>query len=231
MTGAARPPAGLELLDDPAADPVTVRTSLRNIARANRWFGGRWAFRNALDRMLGSPPAGSTITLLDVGTGAGDLPRMAEAWAGRRGCRLISVGLEPHPVAARMARENGLRVLRGSGCLLPLRSRSVDVVLVSQVAHHLEPAALTAMLRECDRVARQAVIVSDLRRSALAQVAFWVGSRLLRFDPATRSDGLLSIRRGFSAGELRSSLRSADLAGRVWRRPGFRLVAAWRPAH
>ncbi len=107
----------------------------------------------------------------------------------------------------------------------------MDVVLVSQVAHHLEPAALIALLRECDRVARQAVIVSDLRRSALAQLAFRVGARLLRFDPATRSDGLLSIRRGFSAGELRNSLRVADLRGRVWRSPGFRLVAAWRPGH
>jgi len=229
MTGVARPPAGLELLDDPAADPATVRTSLRNIARANRWFGGRWAFRNALNRMLGTPPAGSTITFLDVGTGAGDLPRTAEAWAEQRGCRLTAVGIEPHPVAARLAREGGLPVLRATGCHLPLRSASVDVVLVSQVAHHLEPAALITLLRECDRVARRAVIVSDLRRSALAQLAFWVGARLLGFDPATRTDGLLSIRRGFLPGEMRSSLRGADLRGRVWRSPGFRLVAAWRP--
>lgn len=231
MNGVIRPPAGLELLDDRAADPATVRTSLSNIARANRWFGGRWALRNALDRMLGSPAAGSTITLLDVGTGAGDLPGVAERWAASRGCRLSAFGIEPHPVAARLARENGLCVVSASGAVLPLRSRSVDVVLVSQVAHHLEAGELTGLLRECDRVARVAVIVSDLRRSMLAQIAFWFGSRLLRFDPATRCDGLLSIRRGFTRGELEGSLRSAALRGRVWRRPGFRLVAAWHPGH
>jgi hypothetical protein len=106
----------------------------------------------------------------------------------------------------------------------------VDVVLVSQVAHHLEPGALSALLRECDRVARRAVIISDLRRSALALVAFWIGSRLLRFDQATKCDGLRSIRRGFSPAELEESLRGAGLTGRVWRRPGFRLIAAWWPA-
>jgi 2-polyprenyl-3-methyl-5-hydroxy-6-metoxy-1,4-benzoquinol methylase len=230
VTGAVRPPAGLELLDDPAADPATVRTSLGNIARANRWFGGRWAFRNALDRMLGSPQGGSTISLLDVGTGAGDLPRTAEDWARRHDCRLSALGIEPHPVAARLARESGLPVLRASGTRLPLRSGSVDVVLVSQVAHHLEPEALTALLRECDRVARRAVIVSDLRRSPLAMAAFWVGARLLRFDGATRSDGLLSIRRGFTPRELEGSLHRAGVTGRVWRQPCFRLLAAWRPA-
>jgi len=229
VTGAARPPAGLELLDDPAADPATVRTSLGNIARANRWFGGRWAFRNALDTMLGSPLAGSTISLLDVGTGAGDLPRVAERWAERRGCRLAAIGVEPHPVAARMALDLGLPVLRASGAGLPLRSRSVDVVLVSQVAHHLEPEALTTLLCECDRVARRAVIISDLRRSRLALAAFWVGARLLRFDHATRTDGLLSIRRGFHSRELEEALRRAGVVGRVWRRPCFRLLAAWRP--
>ena len=44
----------------------------------------------------------------------------------------------------------------------------------------------------------------------------------------TRTDGLTSIRRGYSAGELRELLRSAGVRGRVSRRPGYRLVATWR---
>ena len=97
------------------------------------------------------------------------------------------------------------------------------------MAHHLEPAALERMLRESDRVARRAVIVADLRRSTLAQAGFWIGSHLLGFDAATRIDGVRSVQRGFSPAELRGALSSAGVAGRVWRRPMFRLVAAWRP--
>jgi hypothetical protein len=41
-------PLGVELLDDPAADPDTVVLSLRNVARANRWFGGAAAVCHGL---------------------------------------------------------------------------------------------------------------------------------------------------------------------------------------
>ncbi|MBA3554213.1 MAG: hypothetical protein H0W29_05595, partial [Gemmatimonadales bacterium] len=40
---------------------------------------------------------------------------------------------------------------------------------------------------------------------------------------------LTSIRRGYTAGELRSLLEAAGIVGRVSRRPGYRLVATWRP--
>ena len=58
-------PIGAELLDDPAADPATVAASLRDIARANRWFGGAAAVRRGLDRALGDVPRGATVTLVD----------------------------------------------------------------------------------------------------------------------------------------------------------------------
>ena len=74
MTGLATTPLGVELLDDPAADPATVRSSLGDIARSNRWLGGRAAVRFGLDRLLKKLPHERRLTLLDVGTGAGDLP-------------------------------------------------------------------------------------------------------------------------------------------------------------
>ena len=85
---------GAELLDDPAADPATVRASLRHIARANRWFGGRAAALWGLGRALHGVPRGTRLSLLDIGTGAGDLPRAAAAWARRRGWHLDVCGLE-----------------------------------------------------------------------------------------------------------------------------------------
>jgi ubiquinone/menaquinone biosynthesis C-methylase UbiE len=230
MTSQPRPPAGDELLDDLAADPAKVALSLRNIARSNRWFGGRWAVSDALASVLHGRAPGTSLSLLDVGTGLGDLPRAAVAWGRRHGFEVRPVGLERHPAAARLAAASGLPTLLGCGAALPLRPRSVDLVMVSQVAHHLEPAALDGLLRECDRVARLAVIVTDLRRSRVAEIAFRIGSRLLGFDPATRSDGVRSIRRGFSAPELHQALAQAGIRGRVWHQPMFRLVAAWQPA-
>jgi hypothetical protein len=221
-------PLGAELLDDPLAAAPAVRESLGNIARANRWLGGAAALRYALRRAI-PRIRGASFSLLDVGTGAGDLPRMAAAWAARRGIRLRTLGLELSPVAAGLARRNGVLAVVGDGGMLPLRDRSVDFLLLSQVAHHFTPEAIVRLFRESARVARRAVIVSDLRRSPLARLGFAVAARALRFDPWTLQDGQTSVRRGFTAAGLERLLAAAGLSAPVVRRPGSRLVAVVPP--
>jgi SAM-dependent methyltransferase len=222
-------PIGTELLDDPAADPATVALSLRNIARANRWFGGSAAVRYGLQRVLRDVPPGQTLTLLDLGTGLGDLPRMAVDWGARRGIHIIPLGLELNRAAARLARAREVAVVVGCAGTPPVKEKSVDLVLVSQVAHHLSAPSVVRLLRICDRVARCGVIVSDLRRHVLAAPSFWCGGRLLGFDPVTLSDGVTSIRRGFSRLSLADLMARAGLQGEVSYRPGFRVVATWLP--
>jgi ubiquinone/menaquinone biosynthesis C-methylase UbiE len=224
------PAPGIELLDDPAAEPARVCESLRNIARANFWFGGAAAVRFGLRRaFLPGEPVAEPVTFLDVGTGMGDLPRMAVSWARTRGITLQPMGLERHFAAARLAHQGGLATLVGDGGALPIRDRGVDLVLLSQVAHHFSPDAIVRLVRECSRVARRAVILADLRRSALAAVGFRVAGHALRFDPETMRDGVTSLRRGFSLASLRELLARAGVTARVSRRPGARLVAVWRP--
>ncbi len=220
---------GVELLDDPSGPPAAVETSLHNIARANRWFGGTAAVCWGLGRTLRDAPPGTRLTLLDVGSGLGDVPQAAAAWAARRGIRLVPVGLERHPVAARLAAARGLPTVIGCASAPPVSDKSVDIVSVCMVAHHFEPDSVVELLRTCDRLARRAVILADLRRAALAAAAFRCGARLFRFDAVTRGDGVTSIRRGFTPGELTALLARAGVAASVARRPGWRLVATWTP--
>jgi SAM-dependent methyltransferase len=222
---------GSELLDNPAADPSTVAESLRNIGRANRWFGGASAVRFGLRRALGGLPAGQRLVLLDLGTGLGDLPHMAARWGARRGLSIIPLGLELNRVAAGLARDRGVATAVGCAGTPPLCDKSVDVVLVSQVAHHLSPDSVVRLFRTCDRLARRAVIVADLQRHALAASSFWFGGRLLGFDAVTLSDGVTSIRRGFSRSELLDVMEQAGIRGEVAYRPGFRVVATWHPGN
>jgi hypothetical protein len=97
------------------------------------------------------------------------------------------------------------------------------------VVHHLSDESAVRLFRECDRLARHAVVVADLRRGRLGPLAFWVGARALRFDPVTVADGMTSIRRGYTRGELRGLLERAGIRATVESRPGYRLVATWRP--
>lgn len=231
MPGLAVSPLGVELLDDPRADPAVVRDSLRHIARANRWFGGSAAVRWGLARILTGVPRGTRLTLLDLGTGMGDLPLAAAHWALQRGITIVPLGLERSPVAAALARSAGVPTIIADAGAPPLGPQSVDVVLLSQVAHHFDSESVISLFRTADKLARHAVIVADLRRSSTAEGAFAVGSRLFGFDPITRADGCTSIRRGYTCTELADLLRRAGVRAEVRRRPGWRLVGVWRPSH
>lgn len=226
MSPLALSPTGTELLDDLAADPAAVARSLANIARANRWFGGLAAVRHGLSRLLRA--RAGPVTLLDVGTGLGDVPAMARRWAQARGVTLRVIGLERHPVAAQLAAGTGLPIVRSCGGELPFRDRGVDIVVISQVAHHFAPASCVRLFGEASRVARLGVVVADLRRSRTAAVGFWLGSRVLGFDPVTRVDGITSLRRGFTRLELAGLIAQAGAEAQVESRPGARLVATWR---
>ena len=229
MAGLSITSIGEELLDDPRADPAAVTESLRNIARANRWFGGAAAVRFGLRRTLGEMHPGSTLSLLDLGTGLGDLPLAAVRWCAGRGIRLLPFGIELNRIAADLARGTGVPTAVACAGAPPVRDKSVDVVLVSQVAHHLTAASVVRLLRNCDRVARRAVIIADLRRHRLGPAAFWCGARLLGFDGITVADGMTSLRRGFSRREMLRLMEQAGVGGQVHQRPGFRLIATWVP--
>jgi 2-polyprenyl-3-methyl-5-hydroxy-6-metoxy-1,4-benzoquinol methylase len=228
MATLALSPIGHELLDDPGADPAIVTESFRNLARSNWWFGGAAAVHFGLGQLVSRGTRGTALTLLDLGTGVGDLPRSAAAWAARRGVRLSGIGFERSRVAAALARQGGLPSVVGCAGALPFRARSADIVMMSQLIHHLSRDAAVEVIRSAHRIARVGVVLADLRRSAVAAFGFRIGSGLLRFDPITRADGVTSVRRGYLPHELSAILHDAGVTTAVHTRPGFRLVAAWR---
>jgi len=219
---------GVEVLDDPAADPALVRAELTDLILLNRWFGGTRAVIGALRPLLPAP--GGSCTLLDVGTGSGDIPRAVARAARRRGVTVTAMGLDRSLLAARVAVTAGLPTVVSDGGSLPLASRSVDFVIASQVLHHLEPEVATRWIGELDRVARRAVVIADLRRAWTAMAAMWLVSFPLGLHQATRRDAVLSLRRGYTVAELEALLHAADVSTSVYRAPIARLVAVWEPS-
>jgi SAM-dependent methyltransferase len=220
--------ASVELLDDPAADDATVVACLGDVARINRLFGGARAALARLDALLRAERPGTPRTLLDVGTGIGDLPAAATRLAGHRGIVLRPLGVERHGAAAREAwRRHGIATCVADGFRLPLADRSVDYVLCSQLLHHFGADAAVRLLVELDRVARRAVVIADLRRSVLAAASLFLVSFPLRFHPTTRRDGVISVFRGFTVAELGALCRAAGVDADIRRHAGFRVSAAW----
>jgi len=227
---------GSEILDDPSQNVTLAVRSLHDIALSNRLFGGQRAVLRELAPLLrahrnahGAHGVNAPYTLLDVGTGLGDIPFAASAFAARLGVTLRTIGLELDPALAAAAASQCSVALSGDAMRLPFADGSIDVITLSQVLHHFESPAADALLRECSRVARVAVIVHDLRRSWFAVGGLWSVSFLLGFHAVSRNDGVVSILRGFTVHELRALVkRATGCAATVRRALGWRITATWR---
>ncbi len=221
---------GTEILDDPEADPTLSLRSLHDVAKANTLFGGRHAVVSEAKSVLGTMTRGSACTLLDVGTGIGDIPATVIRAGASRGITVTAIGLELSVNIARAAAARGMHGVAADALRLPFASQSIDIVTCSQVLHHFDGEPAAQLLREMTRVARRAVIVGDLRRSWLAVAGLWSSSFLLGFHPVSRHDGIVSILRGYTVEELRQLVQSSTGCTPYTRGGlGFRVVARWAP--
>jgi len=222
-------PIGVEALDSPTFDAALTRITLADITRSNTLFGGRAAVAYGVERLLRDKAVSRAVSVLDVGAGSGDV--LAYLMRRCRGVPIEPIAADWHREAVKLCSTRGLPAIACDARRLPLADGAVDIVVASQLLHHFNRPAAQRLVHELDRVARLGVVVSDLQRARTAELWFQIGSRLLGFHEVSRHDGVVSLRRGFTRGELDALLRGAGMAATVCRRPGYRLVAYWRAGH
>jgi SAM-dependent methyltransferase len=225
-----------ELMDRLDAPPAELIRSLIDIARLNR-IGATKTIQRHIAPFLARQRAGETLRILDVGTGAADIPLALARWARRRGHRVRIVALEVHPTILRHAARvvDGtpeVQLVAGNALEAPIRPGSVDVTLCSLVLHHLPEEAVIGLFRQLADLARLGFVVSDFRRGRLAWAAVWLATHAVSRNPMTRHDGPLSVRRAYTPEELVRLARRAGLPDIRWHRAfAFRQVGVWiRPA-
>lgn len=201
---------------------------MRDVERANNLFGGTRAAIAELMPALRSLEG--RATLLDVGTGRGDIPWAAQREAKSMDIDLRTIGIDNSlPLLSDPLCKSQL-VIKGDALTLPFRTGSIDIVLASQILHHFPEAQAVSFIRELNRVARMRVVISDLRRSLIAAAGLWLGSFPLGFHPVSRHDGVVSVMRGFLSFELADIVdKSIGVRPIVKRRLGFRLTTSWKP--
>jgi len=212
-------------MDLPDCDPVRLDRTYRQFAAVNTLFSGwRRLYRTEIRPLL-SP--GTATTLLDVGSGGGDLPVALARWATRDNARLDITGIDPdsraHRFAASRASVPGVRFREAGTKDLVREGQRFDIVLSNHVLHHLQPSELQDFLAETATLGRT-VLHNDLRRSPAAYALFAVAALPFR-GSFIRADGLTSIRRSYTPAEL------AAVAPAGWQtRPGpafHQLLVRW----
>lgn len=203
-----------ELLDGPLDHPADLAANLRDLTRLNRLTGGADLSLRAVRELL---PEGGTI--LDIGTGAADIPVQLLADARRRGTPLVLTATDSRQevldaaVAVRpgLERVAGFTLSLADGRRLKWPDGAFDVGHASMVTHHLEPDEVVAFLAELRRVSRHGIVVNDLARSRHAWLGAWLITHTLAASRYTRNDGPLSVRRAYTRSEMDALLRRANL--------------------
>lgn len=207
-----------EWLDAPGHSRETLAGNFRDIAFLNRWFGG-W---NLTDKCLqpflpNTRPV--TVTLLDLASGAADVPlALARRWQNR-GVNLKITALDIDPAIVELATEAARRenvsdfeAIAADAFAYPFaEGPTFDFVTCSLAFHHFSPEMCVEMLRLMARLTGRAFVVNDLRRSWFG----WAGSKLLTWlvarHPFTRHDGPLSVLRSYTIAEMEALVRAAAL--------------------
>ncbi|TCD05244.1 methyltransferase domain-containing protein [Erythrobacteraceae bacterium CFH 75059] len=213
-----------ELMDDPDLPAETYEAVLADLARVNR---ATWAYRPTLQFLKRAVGRRRAFSVLDVGFGQGDMLRRIAAFARARGqaVRLVGVDLNRNSIAAaRAATPLHTAIDFRHGDYADLAGEGWDCIISSLVAHHMNPAQLSAFLRFMDAEAQAGWFVNDLHRHNFAYRAYPWLARLLRVHPIVRHDGHVSIARAFRRSDWAAQLDTAGVAGaRVRRIFPFRL--------
>lgn len=200
--------AQAEYFDLPSRPESETLAAFRDLDRLNRAFLFERPFAEILPHWLGEARC-RRLEILDVGAGTGLLGRKLSAWAEQRGWNWQFTNLDFNPLALKLG---GVpRAVAGSALRLPFKERSFDLILASQMTHHLTDEDVVLHLREAWRVTRDALLLCDLHRNAGLYAMLWLSMPWLRIGQRVREDALISVKRGFRLGEWRELARRAGL--------------------
>lgn len=209
-------------LEQPVSPELEL--DLRNLSTLNRLFGSHSLTLRFMKRWL---TPGRCWRILDLATGAGDIPRLIARYARNQNLDVqidaVDAQASTLEVAARGTPENiqfhqaDIREFGGSD--------QWDIVLCSLALHHFSREDAIAILKRARALAGGHVLVSDLRRSALGTLGVDLLTSVWMTNAMTRNDARLSTRRAFSFTELRDLASDAG-----WRQYGHARFFCFRQA-
>lgn len=221
-----------ELMDDPDLEEEEHLAALEGLSRLNRLSRSArlfWRPLAGLAQRLGH----RTLRVLDVASGAGDIPLTLWRRARRSGLELEIHGVDFSPRAVEWARRNAWQ----AGAPLQFHTLNVledefpssyDALISSLFLHHLSDGQVVTVLHKMAQAARHLVLIHDLRRSPDAVWLAWGASRLFTRSHVVAVDAPRSVRAAFTREELEALANAAGLLGAaVTRRWPYRLLLSW----
>jgi len=192
-----------ELLDQDLGAPQEIAASINDLRHINDWFGGTRT-SIALLRKVARQIGRNRLSLLDIGSGGGDVTFTAKEHLARSGINLDVLLLDRRHAHLP---SNGRAAVAADALEIPFGDCSFDIVGSTLLAHHFNPLSLQRLCGESLRVARHVVVINDLIRSPIHLALVYLGLPLFR-SSITWHDAPASVRAAYTVDEMKSLLFS-----------------------
>ncbi|MEA3210443.1 MAG: hypothetical protein QOE70_3500 [Chthoniobacter sp.] len=192
-----------ELMDRPQPVSAELEADLLNLVSLNRRFGSHRLMRRFLGQWL---RPGRTYRVLDLATGAGDIPRVMADWARARDIALRIDAVDANQSTLEIARKHSggypeIQFVRGN--VLNFQTKETyDLVTCSLALHHFGEDDAIRLLRGSRELSHRFVLVSDLERSLATLAGVYALTAAIYREPMTQADARMSARRAFSFAEF-----------------------------
>ena len=214
-------------MDDPECNPEKLRNTYAQFSAVNTLVSGWGKVYGRFIRPLAA--ARNHTHLLDVGSGGGDLPRKVAKWAARDGVNLSITAIDPDERATAYAKSQphpeNVTFRRASTGDLLRAGETFDLVTSNHLLHHLSREEVETICCETAQLSEGLVVHKDLERADLAYAGFAALAVPFFHRSFIAHDGLISVRRSFTKGELQEVAQNSEMQGwRVERTIPFHLL-------
>ncbi|WEK55922.1 MAG: methyltransferase domain-containing protein [Candidatus Cohnella colombiensis] len=210
-------------MDDFVVGGEPLRHALRQLRTLNRIFGASGPVLYGVKRLWKQSGTPGSLSILDVGSGSGDINRHLLKWADKQGVQLkvtlVDVTDEARAEAESLFRDDP-RVEFVKQDLFFLGNLQVDVVTASQFIHHFPPERLPSIIMQMLTHSRIGVVINDINRHWIAWIAVWMTTRLMSRNRYIRHDGPLSVAKGFRRADFHKISNKLGITN---------MICSWRP--
>jgi len=216
-----------EIMDDPDCDRDGLFRTYQTFGRMNRLLSG-WEsiYKNKIRPLLNH--SSTQITLLDIGTGGGDIPSHLSELAKKDGFSIQITAIDPDERAIEFAKSENtsgnIDFLCARSDELVKEGKQYDFVISNHLIHHLEGREILNLCSDAEKLCRYRVLFNDIERGDLGYVFFSLASPQFFRNTFIPTDGPLSIRRSFTKSELQELLPPGWKVKRLF---PYRLIATY----
>jgi len=173
------------------------------------------------------------LRILDIATGAGDLPRALKKKAKKAKIEIKIDGCDINPLMLNFSRaNNNHKDLESEFFELDILKDSIpsgyDIYICSLFTHHLNNEDIFFFLNSLVKLKPNLVLINDLNRSISGYVLAFIATRLLTKSKIVHIDGPTSVKNAFKICEFKElAIKAGMTDAEIVAKWPFRFLLSW----